>query len=157
MALHVALYQPEIPPNTGNIARTCLGTGTSLHLIHPLGFKIDDKTLRRAGLDYWKSVDVHEHDSFEALHACYPEAEFYYIENYGNTYYSEVDFSAIDKDIFLVFGKETTGIPHALLEGKENRCLRIHMNDHIRSLNLSNACAIMIYEVLRQQKFPGLI
>ncbi|WLV25474.1 tRNA (cytidine(34)-2'-O)-methyltransferase [Aciduricibacillus chroicocephali] len=156
MGLHVALYQPEIPPNTGNIARTCLGTGTSLHLIHPLGFKIDDKTLRRAGLDYWKHVDVHEHESFEALHSSWPNAEFYYIENYGTSYLTDVDFNRPDRDIFLVLGKETTGIPHELLVGKEDRCLRIHMNDQIRSLNLSNACAIAIYEVLRQQGFPNL-
>jgi len=156
MALHVALYQPEIPPNTGNIARTCLGTGTSLHLIHPLGFKIDDKTLRRAGLDYWKNVDVHEHDSFEALHNSYPDACFYYIENYGTDHYTEVNFSDCDKDIFLVFGKETTGIPKELLAGKEDQCLRIHMNDKIRSLNLANSVAIVVYEALRQQNFPNL-
>ena len=156
MALHVALYQPEIPPNTGNIARTCLGTGTSLHLIHPLGFNIDDKTLRRAGLDYWKNVDVFEHDSFEALHAAYPEARFYYIENYGTDHYTEVDFSDSEQDLFLVFGKETTGIPRELLAGKEDSCLRIHMNDKIRSLNLANSVAIVVYEALRQQGFPKL-
>jgi tRNA (cytidine/uridine-2'-O-)-methyltransferase len=150
------LYQPEIPANTGNIARTCLATDTMLHLIHPLGFSTEDKMLRRAGLDYWKHVDIQEHDSIESLYGKYPEGSFYYIENFGNQKYTDFDFSQTEKELFFVFGRETNGIPRELLEGKEDRCLRIHMNNKVRSLNLSNTAAIIIYEVLRQQGFPGV-
>ncbi|UFU00321.1 tRNA (cytidine(34)-2'-O)-methyltransferase [Radiobacillus kanasensis] len=156
MANHIVLFQPEIPANTGNIARTCLATDTSLHLIRPLGFSTEDKMLRRAGLDYWKDVTIHYYDSLDELYDTYPGGDFYYIENFGTKAYTDFDFSPIDKDMFFVFGRETNGIPHALLEGKEDRCLRIHMNDKVRSLNLSNTAAILIYEVLRQQGFPGL-
>lgn len=156
MNLHVVLYQPEIPANTGNIARTCLATGTTLHLIHPLGFSTEDKMLRRAGLDYWKDVDIQEYDSIESLYLRYPEGAFYYIENFGTKKYTNVDFSQTNEALFFVFGRETNGIPRTLLEGKEDRCLRIHMNEKVRSLNLSNTAAIIIYEVLRQQGFPGL-
>lgn len=156
MSLHVVLYQPEIPANTGNIGRTCLATDTTLHLIHPLGFSTDDKMLRRAGLDYWKNLDVIEHQSIEELYEKHPDAEFYYIENFGTKHYTDFDFSNSDKDIFFVFGRETDGIPKELLIGKEDRCLRIHMNDKVRSLNLSNTAAIIIYEALRQQGFPGV-
>ncbi len=156
MSLHVVLYQPEIPANTGNIARTCLATNTTLHLIHPLGFSTDDKMLRRAGLDYWYHVDVKEYDTIDMLYETYPHGEYYYIENFGEKYYTDVDFSDANKDIFLVFGRETSGIPKSLLQGKENNCLKIHMTDQVRSLNLSNTVAIMVYEVLRQQGFPRL-
>ncbi|MFD1849948.1 tRNA (uridine(34)/cytosine(34)/5-carboxymethylaminomethyluridine(34)-2'-O)-methyltransferase TrmL [Oceanobacillus bengalensis] len=156
MSLHVVLFQPEIPANTGNIGRTCLATDTTLHLIRPLGFSTDDKMLRRAGLDYWKDVDVHEHDSLEALYNIYPDGEFYYIENFGTKHYTDYDFSDSSKDQFFVFGRETNGIPKELLVGKEDRCLRIHMNDKVRSLNLSNTAAIIVYEVMRQQGFPTL-
>lgn len=156
MSLHVVLYQPEIPANTGNIARTCLATDTTLHLIHPLGFSTDDKMVRRAGLDYWKNVDICEHDSMDDLYATYPEALFYYIENFGTKHYTDYDYSNVEEDLFFIFGKETTGIPRGLIEGKENHCLRIHMNDKVRSLNLSNTAAIIIYEVLRQQGFQQL-
>lgn len=156
MSLHVVLFQPEIPANTGNIGRTCLATDTSLHLIHPLGFSTDDKMLKRAGLDYWKNLDVFEYQSIDDLYTHYSEGEFYYIENFGTGHYTDFDFSNIEKDIFFVFGKETTGIPRDLLVGKEERCLRIHMNDKVRSLNLSNTAAIIIYEALRQQNFPNL-
>ncbi|QDP39598.1 tRNA (uridine(34)/cytosine(34)/5-carboxymethylaminomethyluridine(34)-2'-O)-methyltransferase TrmL [Radiobacillus deserti] len=156
MANHIVLFQPEIPANTGNIARTCLATGTSLHLIRPLGFSTDDKMLRRAGLDYWKDVTIHYYDSIDELYEKNPTGEFYYIENFGTKAYTDFDFSPTDQELFFVFGRETNGIPHDLLEGKEDRCLRIHMNDKVRSLNLSNTAAILIYEVLRQQGFPGL-
>lgn len=156
MSLHVVLYQPEIPANTGNIGRTCLATDTTLHLIRPLGFSTDDKMVRRAGLDYWENVDIHEYDSIEELYSKYPEAEFYYIENFGTKHYTDYDFGDQNKDIFFVFGRETDGIPKELLIGKEDRCLRIHMNDKVRSLNLSNTAAIIIYEALRQQGFPNV-
>lgn len=156
MGLHVVLFQPEIPANTGNIARTCLATDTTLHLIHPLGFSTEDKMLRRAGLDYWKHVDIKEYQSIQELYDGYPEGDFYYIENFGAKYYTDYDFSNTDKDIFFVFGRETNGIPKELVNGNENRCLRIHMNEKVRSLNLSNTAAIIIYEALRQQKFPNM-
>ncbi|SFL54798.1 tRNA (cytidine/uridine-2'-O-)-methyltransferase [Gracilibacillus orientalis] len=156
MAVHVVLYQPEIPANTGNIARTCLASNVHLHLIRPLGFSTDDKMLRRAGLDYWHDVSINYYDSLDNLYETFPEAEFYYIENFGTKYYSDFDFSDSEKDLFFVFGRETNGIPKELLEGKEDHCLRIHMTDKVRSLNLSNTAAIIIYDVLKQQGFPGL-
>ncbi|MCJ0932334.1 tRNA (uridine(34)/cytosine(34)/5-carboxymethylaminomethyluridine(34)-2'-O)-methyltransferase TrmL [Virgibacillus halodenitrificans] len=156
MSLHVVLFQPEIPANTGNIARTCLATDTTLHLVHPLGFSTDDKMLRRAGLDYWKNVDIKEYTSITELYNTYPEGKYYYIENFGTKHYTDYDFSNKEEDLFFVFGRETDGIPLQLLEGKEEQCLRIHMNDKVRSLNLSNTAAIIIYEVLRQQGFPDL-
>lgn len=154
--MHVVLFEPEIPANTGNIGRTCLATGVTLHLIHPLGFSTDSKMVRRAGLDYWEHVDVREYQSIEDLYETYPDAGFYYIENFGTKHYTDFDFSDSDMDQFFVFGKESTGIPKELLIGKEDQCLRIHMNDKVRSLNLSNTSAIIIYEVLRQQGFPNL-
>lgn len=156
MGLHIVLYQPEIPANTGNIARTCLATNATLHLIHPLGFSTDDKMLRRAGLDYWHHVNIKEYDSIEALYEKYQDGKFYYIENFGTKYYTDYDFSNRDEELFFVFGRETNGIPRALIEGKEDQCLRIHMTDKVRSLNLSNTAAIVVYEVLRQQGFPGV-
>ncbi|SEQ39318.1 tRNA (cytidine/uridine-2'-O-)-methyltransferase [Virgibacillus subterraneus] len=156
MSINIVLYQPEIPANTGNIARTCLATDATLHLIHPLGFSTDDKMVKRAGLDYWENVDIREYDSIQDLYATYPEGTFYYIENFGTKYYTEYDYSNSDEDLFFVFGRETDGIPKSLLEGKEDRCLRIHMSDKVRSLNLSNTSAIIIYEALRQRDFSGL-
>ncbi|WP_368654487.1 tRNA (cytidine(34)-2'-O)-methyltransferase [Ornithinibacillus sp. 4-3] len=156
MSLHVVLFQPEIPANTGNIARTCLATDTTLHLIHPLGFSTDDKMLRRAGLDYWKNVDIKEYQSIDELYEKYPDGIYYYIENFGEKYYTDYDYSSIDEDIFFIFGRETDGIPREMILGKEDYCLRIHMNDKVRSLNLSNTAAILIYEALRQRNFPNM-
>lgn len=156
MSLHVVLYQPEIPANTGNIARTCLATDVTLHLIHPLGFSTDDKMLRRAGLDYWKHVDIKEHQSIQELYDQYPNGSFYYIENFGTKYYTDYDFSDPNEELFFVFGRESSGIPKELIAGQEDRCLRIHMNKKVRSLNLSNTVAIVVYEVLRQQNFRNL-
>ena len=157
MPRHIVLFQPEIPANTGNIARTCLATDTALHLIRPLGFSTDDKMLRRSGLDYWHDVDIHYYDSIEDLYEKFPEGVFYYIENFGTKHYSDYDFSDTNQDLLFVFGRESTGIPKDLLVGKEEQCLRIHMTDKVRSLNLSNTAAIIIYEALRQQRFDGLI
>lgn len=155
MGLHVVLYQPLIPANTGNIARTCAGTDTSLHLIRPLGFSTDDKQLKRAGLDYWEHVKVHYYDSLEELFEKYPEGLFYYITKFGKKHYSDMDYSSSSLDHFFVFGRETTGLPPELLEKNMERCFRLPMNDNIRSLNLSNTAAILIYEALRQQGFPN--
>lgn len=156
MSLHIVLHEPVIPANTGNIARTCLATDTTLHLIHPLGFSIDDKMVKRAGLDYWKNVNIKEYSSIEELYESYPKGIFYYIENFGTRYYTDCDFSNQEEELFFIFGKETKGIPKDLIEGRDNNCLRIPMNDKVRSFNLSNSTAIIIFEALRQQKFGAL-
>ncbi|MGG3955683.1 tRNA (uridine(34)/cytosine(34)/5-carboxymethylaminomethyluridine(34)-2'-O)-methyltransferase TrmL [Bhargavaea massiliensis] len=156
VALHVVLYQPEIPANTGNIARTCAATGTSLHLIRPLGFSTDDKMLKRAGLDYWEYVDIHYYDSLQELFDQYKEGEFFFITKFGQTYYTSFDYSDPTKDYFFVFGRETSGLPKDLIENNMERCLRIPMNEYVRSLNLSNTAAILVYEALRQQNFPNV-
>lgn len=156
MPIHVVLYEPEIPANTGNIARTCLATNAYLHLIHPLGFSTDDKMLRRAGLDYWYHVKVIEHDSIEDLYAKYPQGTYYFIENFGTKSYVDYDFSDANEELFFVFGKESSGIPRELIKGREDYCLRIPMTEKVRSLNLSNTAAIIVYEALRQQGFPNI-
>ncbi|HSH24791.1 MAG TPA: tRNA (cytidine(34)-2'-O)-methyltransferase, partial [Massilibacterium sp.] len=125
MGLHVVLYQPEIPANTGNIARTCAATNTVLHLIRPLGFSTDDKMLKRAGLDYWKYVDVRYYDSLDIFLASYPEEDFYFITKFGEHYYHEFDFSDSEKDYFFIFGRETNGLPEMVHKRFKNRCLRI--------------------------------
>ncbi|WP_438312628.1 tRNA (uridine(34)/cytosine(34)/5-carboxymethylaminomethyluridine(34)-2'-O)-methyltransferase TrmL [Sporosarcina sp. FA9] len=156
MAIHVALFEPQIPANTGNIARTCAGTGVKLHLIRPLGFSTDDKMLKRAGLDYWKHVDISYYDGIEELFQAFPEGRFYFLTKHGEQPHSAFDYSNGNEDIFFVFGKETTGLPEKVLLENKDRCLRIPMNDNIRALNLSNTAAILIYEALRQQSFPNL-
>ncbi|MED1202991.1 tRNA (uridine(34)/cytosine(34)/5-carboxymethylaminomethyluridine(34)-2'-O)-methyltransferase TrmL [Heyndrickxia acidicola] len=156
MANHVVLYQPEIPANTGNIARTCAGTGTKLHLIRPLGFSTDDKMLKRAGLDYWRFVDITYYDSLEEFFIKNEGGKFYYIETFGEKAHSDFDFSNVQADYYFMFGRETTGLPQELIEQNKDYCLRIPMNTNIRSLNLSNTAAILIYEALRQQGYPEL-
>ncbi|WAA09966.1 tRNA (uridine(34)/cytosine(34)/5-carboxymethylaminomethyluridine(34)-2'-O)-methyltransferase TrmL [Fervidibacillus albus] len=156
MAIHVVLYQPEIPANTGNIARTCAATDTILHLIRPLGFSTDDKMLKRAGLDYWPFVKVRYYDSLDDFFEKNSGGEFFYIETNGERDYSSFDYSDKQKDYYFMFGRETTGLPKELLDKNKDRCLRIPMNDNVRSLNLSNTAAILVYEALRQQKFPNL-
>ncbi|ANU12276.1 rRNA methylase (SpoU class) [Planococcus antarcticus DSM 14505] len=156
MAIHIVLYQPLIPANTGNIARSCAGTGVKLHLIRPLGFSTDDKMLKRAGLDYWEHVAIHYYDGVQELFDSYQDGVFYYITKFGAKPHTSFDFSDRDKDHFFVFGQETKGLPKELLEQNPDRCLRIPMNDNIRSLNLSNTAAILMYEALRQQDYPGL-
>lgn len=156
MALHVVLYQPEIPANTGNIARTCAATDTALHLIKPLGFSTDDKMLKRAGLDYWKYVNIHYYDSLDDFFVQNRGGDFYYITKFGKKYYSDFDFRNPSKELFFIFGRETTGLPKELLAANEDRCLRIPMTDNVRALNLSNTAAILVYEALRQQGYPNL-
>ncbi|WP_411334484.1 tRNA (uridine(34)/cytosine(34)/5-carboxymethylaminomethyluridine(34)-2'-O)-methyltransferase TrmL [Metabacillus indicus] len=157
MALHVVLYQPEIPANTGNIARTCAATNTVLHLIRPLGFSTDDKMLKRAGLDYWEFVTVVYHDSLDELFEAYPQGDFYFISKFGEQPHTTFDYSSVEKDTFFVFGKETTGLPKDLIAANMEKCLRLPMTGNVRSLNLSNTAAILIYEALRQQNYPGLL
>ena len=156
MAIHVVLYQPEIPANTGNIARTCAGTDTVLHLIRPLGFSTDDKMLKRAGLDYWEHVKIHYYDSLEEFYEKTKGGEYFYLSKFGTKPHTTFDYSDIDKDYYFVFGRETKGLPKEIIEKNIDRCLRIPMNDNIRSLNLSNTAAILVYEALRQQNYSHL-
>lgn len=151
--LHIVLVEPEIPSNTGNISRTCAITGTALHLVRPLGFSTDDKYLKRAGLDYWQYLDLYYHDSIEEVWKQYPDARFFYCSTHAKNRYDEVTF--MDGD-FLVFGKETAGLPKPLLATHEKEAIRIPMGDGQRSLNLSNAAAIILYEALRQNSFFGM-
>lgn len=150
---HIVLVEPEIPQNTGNISRTCAVTGAALHLIHPLGFSIDDRQLKRAGLDYWKDLELFEHDSFEALERQYPHARFFLASTHMARRYTDVVFQDGD---FLVFGKETAGLPKDLLLRRAADGIRIPMGEGQRSLNLSNSVAIVLYEALRQNGFPAL-
>ncbi|MBO9130816.1 tRNA (uridine(34)/cytosine(34)/5-carboxymethylaminomethyluridine(34)-2'-O)-methyltransferase TrmL [Bacillus sp. 165] len=156
MGIHVVLYQPEIPANTGNIARTCAATGTTLHLIHPLGFSTDDKMLKRAGLDYWEHVNVIHYVSLDEFYEKNQGGEFFYLTKYGEKAHSHFDYSDLDKEHYFVFGRETNGLPANVIEENFDRCLRVPMNEHVRSLNLSNTAAILVYEALRQQNYPEL-
>lgn len=149
---NIVLVEPEIPQNTGNIARTCAATGCVLHLVKPLGFELSDKYLKRAGLDYWQYLDVKIWESFDELTAAYPDGKFYYFTTKGRHRYDEAH---IAKGDFLVFGKETKGLPEELLIRHPDECLRIPMIGDLRSLNLSNSAAIAVYEGLRQNGFEG--
>ena len=151
---HIVIVEPEIPQNTGNIARTCAATGCELHLVRPLGFNISDKQVKRAGLDYWSLVTVHVHDSFEALLAEYPNARCFFFTTKAKKTYTEACYREGD---FLVFGKETKGLPEELLVNNQDSCVRIPMIGESRSLNLSNSAAIAVYEALRQNNFQGLL
>lgn len=156
LALHVVLYQPEIPANTGNIARTCAATDTTLHLIHPLGFSTEDKLLKRAGLDYWEFVQIISYESIEEFFEKNKGGEFFYLTKYGTKAHSSFDYSDRDKDYYFIFGRETNGLPKDIIENNHDRALRIPMNENVRSLNLSNAAAILVYEALRQQNYLHL-
>ena len=157
MSLNIVLVEPEIPSNTGNISRTCSVIGAPLHLVHPLGFDISDKQVKRAGLDYWSELKIFEYQSFDEVLKNNPSGEFYYCTTKAPFVYSDADFSdAEEKDIFLVFGKETKGLPEELLRANKERCIRIPMLLNKRSLNLSNSVAIIAYEVLRQNGFKNL-
>ncbi|WP_445486451.1 tRNA (uridine(34)/cytosine(34)/5-carboxymethylaminomethyluridine(34)-2'-O)-methyltransferase TrmL [Niallia sp. 03133] len=157
MAVHIVLYQPQIPSNTGNIARTCAATDTSLHLIRPLGFSTDDKMLKRAGLDYWEFVDIHYYDSIEDFFTENEGGEFFFLTKFGKKTYSSFDYSDKEKDYYFIFGRETTGLPEEIREANKDRALRIPMNNNVRSLNLSNTAAILVYEALRQQDYRDLL
>ena len=152
--LHIVLIEPEIPGNTGNIARLCAGTGIELHLVKPLGFSTDDKHLKRAGLDYWHLVKVHYHENFGEVLEKYKGHNFHYCSTKAARVYSEATF---EEDDLLVFGKETAGIPENILKANWQSTVRIPMQDGARSLNLSNAVAVVAYEALRQQNFKSLL
>lgn len=157
MKINVVLVEPEIPQNTGNIARTCAATGGKLHLVHPLGFSIDEKHLKRAGLDYWDKLEIEEHDSFEKFLEKYsPTANnMYFVTTKGKHVYSDDIFSNLD-EVFVLFGKETKGLPEDVLQKYINKTIRIPMKENLRSLNLSNSVAIVVYEILRQKNFENL-
>ncbi|MBS4212347.1 tRNA (uridine(34)/cytosine(34)/5-carboxymethylaminomethyluridine(34)-2'-O)-methyltransferase TrmL [Neobacillus rhizophilus] len=156
MSVHVVLYQPENPSNTGNIARSCAATNTNLHLIGPLGFSLEDKMLKRAGLDYWEFVNMVYYDSLDEFYEKNAGGEFYYVTKFGTKPHTTFDYSDTTKDYYFIFGRETTGLPKAVIEKNKDAALRIPMNDKVRSLNLSNTAAILIYEALRQQNYPNL-
>ncbi|WP_378956404.1 tRNA (uridine(34)/cytosine(34)/5-carboxymethylaminomethyluridine(34)-2'-O)-methyltransferase TrmL [Pelosinus sp. sgz500959] len=151
--MHIVLVEPEIPGNTGNIARLCAATNSELHLVKPLGFSIEDKYLKRAGLDYWNLVKVHIHESFAEVLELYKGHNFYYNTTKADQSYTDIQYNSDD---LLVFGKETAGLPEELLAANQGYCIRIPMVDDARSLNLSNAAAIVLYEALRQEKFLNL-
>lgn len=151
MPLHIVLVEPEIPQNTGNISRTCAVTGSILHLIKPLGFSVDDKHLKRAGLDYWSLLDIRYHNSLEDFFEEWPQGDFYFSTTKAKKFYTEITYT---EDSFLFFGKETAGLPEKLLNKYHDRCIRIPMREGVRSLNLSNSVAIVVYEALRQLNFP---
>ena len=151
--LNIVLLEPEIPANTGNIGRTCCATGTRLHLIEPLGFQINEKALKRAGMDYWDKLDVVVYDCYEDFCEKNPDAKIYYATTKAPNKYCDAKF---EEDCFIMFGKESAGIPESILVNNQETCIRIPMNPEIRSLNLSNSVAIVLYEALRQNDFVGM-
>ena len=151
--LNIVLFEPEIPQNTGNIGRTCVATNTRLHLIEPLGFRLDEKSLRRAGMDYWKDLDVTTYADFDEFMSKNPGAKIYMATTKAPNVYSEVSF---EPDCYIMFGKESAGIPEEILVHHKENSIRIPMVGDIRSLNLSNSVAIVLYEALRQNNFTGM-
>lgn len=151
--INIALIEPEIPQNTGNIARTCAATGAALHLVKPLGFEITDRNLRRAGLDYWDKLDITYYDSLDDFLVKNNDEEMFFFTTKAQHTYAEISYP---RRVFLVFGKETKGLPEALLYKNPDRCVRIPMRDSLRSLNLSNSVAVGVYEVFRQRGFASL-
>lgn len=156
MQLNIVLVEPQIPQNTGNIARTCAATGARLHLVEPMGFKVDDKKLKRAGLDYWHLLDITYYENLDDFFKKNENGNFYYFSTKAQSIYSDVEYP---DNAYLVFGKETAGLPEELLYANPERCVRLPMidNSDARSLNLSNSVAIGTYEVLRQWGFPQLL
>jgi len=151
--MHIVLVEPEIPQNTGNIARTCALTGTTLHLVKPLGFSLEDRYLKRAGLDYWDKVEVRTWESFSELSAAMPRSKFYLATTHASRSYHEYKY---EPDDVFIFGRETSGLPASLLEAYPDQQIRIPMRDIGRSLNLANSVAIILFEALRQEGYPGL-
>ena len=154
--INVVLYEPEIPGNTGNIMRTCAGTGVKLHLIEPLGFVLNESHIKRSGVNYIDKCDYQVYENYEEF-LKKNKGTFYYLTRYGTKPHTSFDYSNKEENIYLIFGKESTGIPKEILKQDLEHCMRIPMNDNIRALNLSNSVAIMVYEVLRQQNYPNLL
>ena len=152
--MNIVLLEPEIPANTGNIGRTCVATGTVLHLIEPLGFQLTEKNIKRAGMDYWKDLDVRRYINYEEFLEVNGHPKVYLATTKARRNYTQVKY---EKDAYIMFGKESAGIPEEILVGSEETCIRIPMLPEIRSLNLSNSAAIILYEALRQQGFEGLM
>ena len=151
--LNIVLFEPEIPANTGNIGRTCVATGTSLHLIEPLGFSLSEKALKRAGMDYWQELDVHTYINWDDFCEKNPDAKIYYATTKARHVYSDVHY---ESDCYIMFGKESAGIPEVILKENPDTCVRIPMIGETRSLNLSNSVAICLYEALRQNHFDHM-
>ncbi len=154
--IHVVLYEPEIPQNTGNIIRTCMATNSILHMIKPYGFFFDEKHLKRAGMDYIENTEIHEYLNWEDFIEKNQPKNIYFSTRYGHKSADKFNFKECGEDIYLVFGKESTGIPKHILKQHLDDCIRLPMNPEARSLNLSNCVAILVYEVLRQLDYPGL-
>ncbi len=152
---HIVLFEPEIPGNTGNIMRTCAGTGTKLHLIKPLGFSLESRYLKRSGVNYLDHCDYTVYENWEDF-VSKNHGEFYFLTRYGKKPHTSFDYSDLKKDYYFIFGKESTGIPKEILKEHLDTCMRIPMNEYIRALNVSNSACVMIYEALRQQNFHGL-
>ena len=157
MKLNVVMVEPEIPQNTGNIARTCAATGTKLHLVHPLGFNVSEKAVKRAGLDYWDKVEIEEHKSFEEFLEKYKPEEhnMFFATTKGQHVYSDPNYGEME-EVFILFGKETKGLPEDILQKYIDKTIRIPMRQTLRSLNLSNSVSIVVYDILRQKQFEGL-
>lgn len=151
--LNIVLHEPQIPQNTGNIARTCAVTGAALHLIKPFGFKITDKNLKRAGLDYWDKLEIYYYENLEDFFSRNPDADVYYFTTKGKNVYSNISYP---DNVYIMFGREDKGLPETLLHDNPEKCVRIPMRNKLRSLNLSNSVAISVYEILRQWDFPEL-
>ncbi len=151
--IHIVLVEPEIPQNTGNISRTCAVVGAQLHLIEPLGFSIDEKHVKRAGLDYWDKLQLFTYPSLEDFFEKHPDGKFWYFSTKAAKRHTDVTY---EEDTYLFFGKETKGLPEDLIYGNPDRAVRIPMRDELRSLNLSNSVAVAVYEVLRQRDFADL-
>jgi len=155
--IHIVLYRPEKPQNTGNIMRTCVAIHATLHIIGPITFSVENKDLQRVGMDYIDDLKMEFHPTYEDFIKAYPNVDTYYVTRYAKTVYSSYDFSKKQvQDIFLMFGRESTGIPHDILKEHQDKLMRIPMVPEARSLNLSNCVALVTYEVLRQQNFPNL-
>ncbi len=154
---HIVLYEPEIPQNTGNIMRTCVATNTKLHLIKPLGFSLNESKIKRSGVNYIDKLDYAVYENFEDFKSKNP-GTYYYFTRYGKKPHTSFDYqNKKEEDLYFIFGKESTGIPKEILKKDLEHCMRIPMTANVRALNLSNSCAIVIYEVLRQQQFKGLL
>ncbi len=154
--INIVLYEPEIPENTGNIMRTCAATGARLHLIRPLGFALSDSVIKRSGVNYIDKVEYTLYDDYDDFCEKNP-GEYFFFTRYGKKAHSEINYSKLDKNIYLIFGKESTGIPKEILRNQLDRCIRIPCSDNVRCLNVANSVAIAVYEVMRQLDYPNLL